>query len=99
MRQKARISNPQRGRELPSSYVQTSSYLAPEKARISNPLHRRYAHEPICYLAALMSKKFTKRKKPAAAPAAVTPEQKLLARQRFLAARALRKRRQRKSHQ
>ena len=45
----------------------------------------------------LMSKKFTKRKKPATATA--TPEQKLLARQRFLAARALRKRRRRKSHQ
>jgi hypothetical protein len=43
-----------------------------------------------------MSKKFTKRKKPA--PAA-TPEQKLLERQRFLAARAIRKRRRRKSHQ
>jgi len=53
----------------------------------------------ICYLAALMSKKFTKRKQPAPDPAAATPEQKLLERQRFLAARALRKRRQRKSHQ
>ena len=46
-----------------------------------------------------MSKKFTQRKKPTTDAAAVTPEQKLLARQRFLAARALRKRRQRKSHQ
>lgn len=46
-----------------------------------------------------MSKKFTKRKKFATDPAAATPEQKLLARQRFLAARALRKRRQRKSNQ
>ena len=46
-----------------------------------------------------MSQKFTKKKKPATDPAAATPEQKLLARQRFLAARALRKRRQRKSHQ
>jgi hypothetical protein len=45
-----------------------------------------------------MSKKFTKRKKPATESAA-TPEQKLLERQRFLAARALRKRRRRKSHQ
>jgi hypothetical protein len=63
------------------------------------PLHRRNVRETICYLARLMSKKFKKQKKPAAAPAAVTPEQKLLARQRFLAARALRKRRQRKSHQ
>jgi hypothetical protein len=45
-----------------------------------------------------MSKKFTKRKKPATT-AAATPEDKLLARQRFLQARALRKRRQRKSHQ
>ena len=44
-----------------------------------------------------MSKKFKKRK-PKDATAA-TPEQKLLARQRFLAARALRKRRQRKSNQ
>jgi hypothetical protein len=43
-----------------------------------------------------MSNKFTKRKK-TTAPA--TPEQKLLARQRFLSARTLRKRRQRKSHQ
>jgi hypothetical protein len=46
-----------------------------------------------------MSKKFTKRKKPAKDPAALTPEQRLLKRQRFLAARALRKRRRRKSHQ
>jgi hypothetical protein len=46
-----------------------------------------------------MSKKFTKRKKPATDAATATPEQKLLARQRFLAARALRKRRRRKSHQ
>jgi hypothetical protein len=45
-----------------------------------------------------MSKRFTQRKKPTD-PAAITPEQKLLERQRFLAARALRKRRQRKSHQ
>jgi hypothetical protein len=44
-----------------------------------------------------MSKKFTKRKKPATD--AATPEDKSLARQRFLAARRLRKRRQRKSHQ
>ena len=44
-----------------------------------------------------MSKQFKKQKKTADAP--TTPEQKLLARQRFLAARALRKRRQRKSHQ
>lgn len=44
-----------------------------------------------------MAKKFTKRKKPATETA--TPEQKLLARQRFLAARALRNRRRRKSHQ
>jgi hypothetical protein len=43
-----------------------------------------------------MSKEFKKRKKPAPA---TTPEQKLLERQRFLQARALRKRRQRKSHQ
>jgi hypothetical protein len=46
-----------------------------------------------------MSKQFKKRKRPATDPAAATPEQKLLERQRFLAARALRKRRQRKSHQ
>jgi hypothetical protein len=46
-----------------------------------------------------MSKKFTKRKKPATDPAAATPEQKLLQRQRLLAARALRTRRQRKSNQ
>ena len=46
-----------------------------------------------------MSKKFTKRKKPTKDAAAVTPEQKLLDRQRFLAARKLRKRRRRKSHQ
>ena len=45
-----------------------------------------------------MSKKFTKQK-PKADTTATTPEQKLLERQRFLAARALRKRRQRKSHQ
>ena len=45
-----------------------------------------------------MPKKFTQRKKPGTGPA-LTPEQKLLERQRFLAARALRKRRQRKSHQ
>ncbi len=43
-----------------------------------------------------MAKKFTKTKKPTASK---TPEDKLLARQRFLQARALRKRRQRKSHQ
>jgi hypothetical protein len=43
-----------------------------------------------------MSKKFTKRKKPLTAS---TPEQKRLERQRFLAARALRKRRRKKSHQ
>jgi hypothetical protein len=43
-----------------------------------------------------MSKKFTKQKKPSKA---TTPEQKVLERQRFLAARALRKRRRRKSHQ
>jgi len=73
--------------------------LAPEKARISNPLHRRNVRKTICYLAALMSKKFTKRKKPATDPTAATPEQKLLERQRFLAARALRRRRRRKSHQ
>jgi hypothetical protein len=47
-----------------------------------------------------MSKKFTKRKKPANADAATaTPEQRLLQRQRVLAARALLKRRRRKSHQ
>ncbi len=45
-----------------------------------------------------MSKKFTQKKKPST-DTATTPEQKLLERQRFLAARALRKRRQRKSHQ
>ena len=54
----------------------------------------------ICYVPAAMSKKFTKRKKPATPDAATaTPEQKLLQRQRFLAARALLKRRRRKSHQ
>lgn len=68
-------------------------------------LPRRFESRPSAstqgsrYLAALMSKKFTKRKKFATDPAAATPEQKLLARQRFLAARALRKRRQRKSNQ
>jgi hypothetical protein len=62
-------------------------------------LTTRNAREPICYRAAPMSKKFIKRKKPAQTPAATTPEQKLLERQRFLAARTLRKRRQRKSHQ
>ncbi len=46
-----------------------------------------------------MAKRFTKQKKTAKDPASMTPEQKLLERQRFLAARALRKRRQRKSHQ
>jgi len=47
-----------------------------------------------------MSKKFKKRKKPAKPDlAAATPEQKILQRQRFLAARALLKRRRRKSHQ
>jgi hypothetical protein len=45
-----------------------------------------------------MSKKFTKRKK-SAMTAAATPEDKVLARQRFLQARALRRRRWRKSHQ
>ena len=44
-----------------------------------------------------MAKKFTKQKKPTTT--ASTPEDKLLARQRFLQARTLRKRRQRKSHQ
>lgn len=43
-----------------------------------------------------MSKKFTKKKKPVAA---ATPEEKSLERLRFLQARRLRKRRQRKSHQ
>lgn len=60
------------------------------------PLHRRKVRGT---LRPSMSKKFTKRKKFATDPAAATPEQKLLARQRFLAARALRKRRQRKSNQ
>jgi hypothetical protein len=46
-----------------------------------------------------MSKKFTKRKKPAVDPATATPEQKLLARQRFLAARTLLRRRRIKSGQ
>lgn len=46
-----------------------------------------------------MSKAFKKQKKPGTDTAAATPEEKLLARQRFLAARKLRKRRQRKSHQ
>jgi hypothetical protein len=46
-----------------------------------------------------MSKKFAQRKKPATDPADTTPEQQRLGRQRFLAARALRKRRRRKSHQ
>ena len=46
-----------------------------------------------------MSKKFTKRKKDKQDPATLTPGEKLLQRQRFLQARALRKRRQRKSHQ
>jgi len=50
----------------------------------------------ICYLAALMSKQFTKRKKPAAP---VTPEQKALERQRRQIARTLLKRRRRKSGQ
>lgn len=47
-----------------------------------------------------MAKKFTKKKKTAKAdPATLTPEQKILERQRFLQARALLKRRRRKSHQ
>ena len=61
--------------------------------------HARFERRPrltIWYRAALMSKKFTKQKKPSKA---TTPEQKVLERQRFLAARALRKRRRRKSHQ
>jgi len=43
-----------------------------------------------------MAKRFTKKKKTAAA---TKPEDKLLARQRFLMARKLRNRRKRKSHQ
>ncbi|HUS28216.1 MAG TPA: hypothetical protein VMZ53_06900 [Kofleriaceae bacterium] len=46
-----------------------------------------------------MSKKFTKTKKAASADAALTPEQKILERQRFLMQRTLLKRRRRKSHQ
>jgi len=45
-----------------------------------------------------MAKRFTQRKKPGT-DTPTTPEQKLLERQRFLAARTLRRRRQRKSHQ
>ncbi|HTL36576.1 MAG TPA: hypothetical protein VL326_25760 [Kofleriaceae bacterium] len=47
-----------------------------------------------------MAKKFTKRKKSAKPdPATATPAEKILERQRFLQARALLKRRRRKSHQ
>lgn len=46
-----------------------------------------------------MPKSFTKKKKATQDPATMTREEKLLQRQRFLAARTLRKRRQRKSHQ
>lgn len=50
----------------------------------------------ICYLAPMSQRKFTKRKK---VTSLLDPEQKLLARLREQQARALRKRRRRKSHQ
>jgi len=53
----------------------------------------------IWQVARLMSKKFTRRKRAKPDPATLTPEQRLLQRQRFLAAQALLKRRRRKSHQ